>query len=141
MLTLSSAPLPTSPPDPTPPELTAEDRARANASPDPEHVHLGAGWTVAAQTAEQTRPAPDPAAAASRPPPAPLAALPQAGIRPARTLDMVRETRRARAMAIGAAVAVQGAMIVYGIMRMLDQRDEARTLADQEPEPFNPYPR
>jgi len=53
---------------------------------------------------------------------------------------MVRTSRRAKIASITAALAVQGAMIVYGIMSMREQRREARQLREAFPT-FNPYPR
>ena len=101
-------------------------------------VHLGVGWTAsqAAATAEVVEHQQAARVAKQKTPPV----LPRAGIRPASTLDAIKQTRRARAFAIGTAMAVQGAMIVYGIMSLIEQQREAEALRSGF-RPFNPYPR
>ncbi len=114
--------------------------ASAPAAQDP--VHLGLGFE-AAQLSTTVAAAPDastePKGARSEPAPQPV--LPRAGMRPPSTLDSIRHTRRARAFSVGAAVAVQGAMIVYGILSLLEQEREAEALRSAGGPTFNPYPR
>lgn len=96
-------------------------------------IHPGMG--VLARLSQEAQPATEGSEAS-----APRPVLPVAGMRPPSTLDMVRTSRRAKIASITAALAVQGAMIVYGIMSLREQRREARQLREAFPT-FNPYPR
>ncbi|MEM6996321.1 MAG: hypothetical protein AAF721_37790 [Myxococcota bacterium] len=111
----------------------------APAEPSAAAVHLGLGFEAA--QAGQAAPAQVEPAHEATEPSAPLAVLPRAGMKPPSTLDQIRHTRRARVMAVGAAVAVQGAMIVYGILSLLEQEREAEALRSAGGRPFNRYPR
>ena len=98
-------------------------------------VDLHPGMGMLARMSQEARPSGSQSEA-----PAPPPVLPVAGLRPPTTLDVVRSSRRARIMSVTAALAVQGAMIVYGILSMREQAREARQLRDRFPT-FNPYPR
>jgi hypothetical protein len=134
------------------------------AEPQPD-VSLGVGWTVAqvrasldappgpapppaapdrdrtlAQTQPAATPEPDPGTPVSPPPP-------RVNVRPyAHHSDVdarIKEARRARALQVGGALAVQGAMVIYGITRGLDNAKEAEMMRDEPPpSQFKPmYPR
>ncbi|MBL4684222.1 MAG: hypothetical protein JKY37_06515 [Nannocystaceae bacterium] len=113
-------------------------------------VSLGVGWIAAQAHA----PAPQPVVAATTPQTAPqaqlveadpsnapLAVVPRASIRPPSVFDAVRHTRGARAAAISVAVAVQGAMIVYGILSARERNRQAADLRSAGGPKFNPFPR
>ena len=97
-------------------------------------IHPGMG--VLARLSQDTGPTGSGTSEAPAPPPV----LPVAGVRPPSTLDMVRSSRGAKIASITAALAVQGAMIVYGILSLREQQREARQLREAFPT-FNPYPR
>lgn len=114
------------------------------------NVSLGVGWVAAQAQA----PAPQPSVAppeAQTPPQtevaeadqssAPPAVVPRASIRPPSAFEAIRHTRGARAAAISVAVAVQGAMIVYGILSARERNREAAKLRAVGGPKFNPYPR
>lgn len=115
-------------------------------------VTLGAGWAVAqaqaalaGANAEPARPATTEAqaqtsATAEADPAATTAARPSAprpDVRPfAHHTDLddrIREARRARALHIGAAFAVQGAMVIYGITRAIETARENEIVRDEPP--------
>lgn len=124
------------------------------AEPQPD-VSLGVGWTVAqvrasldvppgpapppttrdreaerAPTQAEATPEPDPGTTVSPP-------APRVSVRPyAHHTDVdarIKEARRARALQIGGALAVQGAMVIYGITRALDNAKEAEMMRDEPP--------
>jgi hypothetical protein len=123
-------------------------------------VSLGVGWTVAQVRASLDAPpgpapAPPPnhdrdreatASPAEVAEAAPATAEPSTSVAPpvpriemrpyAHHSDVdarIKEARRARALRIGGAMAVQGAMIIYGITRAIDNAKEAEMFRDERP--------
>ena len=118
------------PPGPAPPP--AAERGR--------DAHVDAKASRDAQ-AQAVTPPEDPSGTSVAPPP------PRVSVRPyAHHSDVdarIKEARRARALQIGAALAVQGAMVIYGITRAIDNAKEAAIIRDEPPpSQFKPmYPR
>lgn len=106
--------------------------------------HPGIGYVVSQARHEVPEAAAQATPARPKAPPSPsVLALAPMG-RPPTVLERVRGSRRARGLAIGAAIAVQAGMIIYGVASLLAQRGQAD--AEQErlygdvPD-WDPYPR
>lgn len=118
-------------PKPPPPPGTRRDRDDAAAE----------GSKGAQAMAGEPQGATTQAGAPASPPP------PRVSVRPyAHHSDLdarIKEARRARAMWVGAALAVQGAMVIYGITRAIDNAKQAEILRNEPPpSQYKPmYPR
>lgn len=127
--------------------------AAAPRVPSDSGVSLGAGWTVAQIRAAFDAP-PGPAAAPTSTERTPEQAhaptgetataqtrvappSPRVSVRPyAHHSDVdarIKEARRIRALQVGGALAVQGAMLIYGITRAIDNAKEAAIIRDEPP--------